>query len=310
MHCSIVHSSLHPKDNHYIYHFSDVLKQNWAYISCVDQDIIQYYTNQNVIRKKSDNCSVQYKSQKVFGLFQEMAIKSGKVWILYYGPSSHGRGLVDSMSSFGVKTPLHQEIINNDFFWTKSSQLVDLFKSKFMGDRMHYSEITADEINSQPMPVPRIINGCRKLHCIAFHPDSSIETSRDICDCDHCFQGYFSNCVYKYGDDGDNLDGDGEDNDGDYEDDDNGEDEEEIDYSDVLSEGSKIALPTLENVHESFYLCVVGKVLYANEDIYDSYQHFVLQGMQYLECTYLVKEKEMKTYTQYKKLSRTVCVTW
>ena len=92
--CSVVHSSLNPKDNHYFYHFSDVLKQNWAYISCVDCDIIQNYTNQNVILKKSDNCSVQYKSQKVFGIIQEMAVKSGKIRISYYGP------MVDSMSSF------------------------------------------------------------------------------------------------------------------------------------------------------------------------------------------------------------------
>ena len=142
-----------------------------------------------------------------------------------------------------------------------------------MGDRMHYSEITVDKINSQPMPVSRIINGCRKLHCIAFHPEGSIETSHDICDCDYCFQGYLSKCLYKYdAGDVDDVDGDEEDNDeGDDEDDDNREDEEEINYSDVFSDGSIIALRTPVNVHESFYLCVVDKVSYANGDIYDSY---------------------------------------
>ena len=125
-----------------------------------------------------------------------------------------------------------------------------------MGDRMHYSEITADKINSQPMPVSRIIIVCRKLHCIAFHPDGSIETSCDICDCDYCFQGYLSKCLYKYdAGDVDDVDQDGEDNDEGDEDDDNGEDEEEINYSD----GSIIALHIPVNVHESFYLCVVDQ---------------------------------------------------
>ena len=109
--------------------------QNWAYTSCVDDDIeASFLSEQNSIRKKSGNCGTQYKSRKVSGHTKEKAITSGKTWILYYGPSS-----------------LRKEIINNDFCWSVSAQLVALF----YGQRMQYKEVTLNEIESQPKPVGR-----------------------------------------------------------------------------------------------------------------------------------------------------------
>ena len=67
---------------------------------------------------KSDNCSQQYKSRFVFANWRALAKKYNKTIILYYGVSGHGKGLVDSMSSFGVKGPLPKSIITENFFST------------------------------------------------------------------------------------------------------------------------------------------------------------------------------------------------
>ena len=40
----------------------------------------------------------------------------GERWgTLFYGTSGHGKGLVDAMSSFGVKAPIHRAVLMEDF---------------------------------------------------------------------------------------------------------------------------------------------------------------------------------------------------
>ena len=170
---------------------------------------------------------------------------SGKKWIIYYGPASHGRGLVDSCSAFGVKTPLRKEIINKDFYWTKSSQLVDLFQKKGMDGRYHYNEITQEDINDQEWAGEFPIKGSRKLHCIVFKPDGTVETTRHICDCDACFEGELAHCYYKDSNPADKVDEEASDDES-YEEDEEEDDEEDmqIDVADAISLGTVIALRT------------------------------------------------------------------
>ena len=314
LHCSIVQKSTDASENEYLYHFSDVLKQNWAYTACVDDDIeTNFLGDQDIICKKSDNCGTQYKSRKVFGHTRSKAKTSGKVCILYYGPSSHGRGLVDSMSSFGVKAPLRKEIINNDFFWTESAQLVNLFQSKLMGEQLHCNEIMLDDISakSQHKSPEYPIKGCIKLHCIAFHPDGSVETNRDICDCDECFRGKFSKCSLQTKDDEDEDDDDEDNDDG------NADDGSRIDIADVFSMAQLLCFVHQLMFKKVFIWQRVDIVSIASEDVFDSYKHFVTEGMQYIECNYLAVDEEIKgkrketkgnKFIQYKRLSRKVFV--
>ena len=58
-------------------------------------------------------------------MYRQLAKETKKKFIVFYGASGHGRGLVDGMSSFGVKTP--QEIVISDFYWDKACELVQLF---------------------------------------------------------------------------------------------------------------------------------------------------------------------------------------
>ena len=38
--------------------------------------------------------------------------------------------------------------------------------------------------------------GCRKMHCIVNHKDGTFEMSLEIRDCDECFLGNLSSCLY------------------------------------------------------------------------------------------------------------------
>ena len=183
-------------------------------------------------------------------MFRELAMNTEKDHIIYYGAAGHGRGLVDAMSSFGVKSPLRKEIINNDYYyWSSSSDLVDLFKSKSMGDRMHYSSITREEIESQNKPEELKLKNSTKMHCIVFHHDVSVEMQRDICECDECFDGNLSRCLYK--ESGTEFLCDKSVFEDDVEDEDTlNEDEETIDVIEAVVPGSFIALSTPVEVTE------------------------------------------------------------
>ena len=199
LHCTVLHKSTNSEDNEYFYHFSDVLKQDWKFLAVVDAAILQAIEcNQQIVRKKSDNCAVQYKSLKVFGYYVTIAIKSGKVWIIYFGSEGHGRSLVDAMSSFGVKAPLRKEIVNKDFYWTKAKQLVDLFQKKNMPVRYHYEEVTKEEIDLQDCNQKEYpIKGCRKLRMIAFHPDGLVEKAAIFVNVMPASEETFSNACTK-----------------------------------------------------------------------------------------------------------------
>ena len=82
-----------------------------------------------IMRLKSDNCSTQYKCRWVFHMWQQLSMSEGKTLISYFGPSGHGKGLVDATSGFGVKGPLKKAVINNDFSYRSAEEI--LYDAKF-----------------------------------------------------------------------------------------------------------------------------------------------------------------------------------
>ena len=59
-------------------------------------------------------------STNVFYFWQSLAKEHKKNYIIHYGVSGHGKGQVDAMSGFGVKSPLHKAIVIENFFYTTS----------------------------------------------------------------------------------------------------------------------------------------------------------------------------------------------
>ena len=349
LHCTVIHISMDPKENHYLYHFSDITKHNWAHTRCVDKDWENnYFANETIVRKKSDNCRVQYKCRDSFGDKRREAQRSGKTYINYYGSAGHGRGLVDSMSSFGVKGPLRKEIINFDFYFSSVAKLVDLFANqKDMGERFHYSEITEEEFYAQEKPTSFPLDGNTKMHCIVFHPDGRVEMARHICECDECFNGNLYNCLYgnecvtfpkslaknppkkpsrsrksvavvanedkmdEETDEDDVTDSEEEDD----EDDDNDDDDNDVEHHQMINSladdliGNVIALQAPANVRASFYLCLVVSSAVATAHMSDAYEHHVLKGEKYLVCNYLKIEKVDRRHTKYERMDREVFIT-
>ena len=160
----------------YHYHLSDEIKHDAAFTSVILERCIQNRVP-DIIRRKSDNCATQYKSKKVFEEYQKLAKKYKRSVIVYYDASGHGKGLVDAMGAFGVKTPLRKEVLTCDFKYRSSEDICTMLRSKFEDDKQkQYSVIDSQEILTlrQEMDNAVIIPGCMAFHMLCFKPDSSI----------------------------------------------------------------------------------------------------------------------------------------
>ena len=96
---------------------------------CIDNDNLS-----ELIRNKSDNCAVQYKSGNTFNEFCNVAKKYNRNFLKYHGPSGHRKGLVDAMSAFGIKIPLLKSVVTDNFSYNSSEDLCNMLWSKFEND--------------------------------------------------------------------------------------------------------------------------------------------------------------------------------
>ena len=114
-----------------------MLNHDASFTKAVVLDLInEHLKNNKRIYIKSDNCREQFKCRWIFGVYRDIAMSLGKEVIIYYGASGHGRGLVDGMSSFGVKTPLRRQIINHDVYWSSVKEIINiLLGMKLGGDK-------------------------------------------------------------------------------------------------------------------------------------------------------------------------------
>ena len=54
--------------------------------------------------------------------------------ILYYGTPGHGKGLVESMSYFGVKNLLRRAVYSDNFMFNSAQDIINFLLSKFKND--------------------------------------------------------------------------------------------------------------------------------------------------------------------------------
>ena len=69
------------------------------------------------------NASCQYKNKRPFGLLQRLANEFNLRIIRTYGAAGHGKGVIDAMSSFGVKNVLRKDIVTHDVFFNTSEDI-------------------------------------------------------------------------------------------------------------------------------------------------------------------------------------------
>ena len=95
-------------------------------------------------------------------------------FFIYYGVSGHGKGIVDAMSSFGVKEPLRKEIVQKDFWHTSSKDIFNFLSKEKANEKMMYYHLPNEELEERRKNCGKFpIDGCRKLHMIAFFPNGA-----------------------------------------------------------------------------------------------------------------------------------------
>ena len=248
--------------------------------------------------------------------------------IVYYGPAGHGKGLVDAMSSFGVKAPLLKAVLTEDFKYRSAKDIHEYLTQLFADDvQKVHCYLPSEEIMAkrQNGAKPIKIAGCMKLHMICFNPNGSICTKVNICSCPECLKGDFQQeCSIEKGklikgnfvdEDSDSADSDVE-----YEDEFHEELGEDFEAYELRSEnilqlvvpGDIAALFSPMNSLELFYLCKILEVSVAEEDIHDKYHHCIPKGSSYFLVNYYEKkpnsEFNKNGFVIYKKIKYTAYV--
>ena len=225
-------------------------------------------------RIKSDNCSCQYKCKCVFQRYKLLASSTKKTFVLYFGVSWHGKGLVDARSGFGVKKPIQRVIIlENEFFYT-SKDIVEYLEKKMKQPNRFYIPVDEEKLRNEQKDKGEFkIHGCTSLHMLSFLPNGIICGKQNLCSCDECNVGKSYHCkiergmIYRGSDAiNDDVDDDGEGDDDLEEEDDYDEcadDEHEQNelprrtYFDLINVGSYIAIYSYGKATYLFYICKV-----------------------------------------------------
>ena len=59
-----------------------------------------------------------------------------KFFVYYYGIKGHGKGLVDAMSGFGLKTPLRKAIVTENVFYDSAQKVYEFIS--YGADVLHW----------------------------------------------------------------------------------------------------------------------------------------------------------------------------
>ena len=84
---------------------------------------------------------------------------------IYYGVSGLGKGLVDAMSAFSVKSLLSRAVITKNLHYNSAEDIHQYMSDLFKDDKTKfYTILTSEDIESfKNDNSPLIIKGCRKL---------------------------------------------------------------------------------------------------------------------------------------------------
>ena len=174
LHCTVGH--LTAKDHQFHYHLSDNTAHDVTFVRQVVVDLVRKYPAAEYYRVKSDNCACQYKCKCTFGLYMSLAAEFGKVFIIYYGVPGHGKGLVDSMSGFGVKSPLRRNTLTNGNFYRSSFQIQKYLRELFEEDTTK-DYILLTEFGTKSDEEPLKLDSCRQIHTIVYRPTAPVGLS-------------------------------------------------------------------------------------------------------------------------------------
>ena len=285
LHCSIVE----PGDTKYVYHMSDDTTHDASFVHEVLEDIfIKWDIKNETVMIKSDNAPSQYKDKCAFWSLQYLADTYNIKIIRVYGAAGHGKGLIDAMSSFGVKSILRIDTISFETWFENGNAMCEYLALR--GDsRMMYVHLdgkVTDERRCKRQA--KVVKPCMIGHLFVYKPKCDRVLMREyLCDCEQCLSFNFDSCNRST-----ELDKKAkhlvED-----EHDDSVDDEcildEDFDNEDKISQiyefievPAFVALLSFNTVEPFFVLKVLSKGK-ADETLRDRYGNVILQGEYYLK---------------------------
>ena len=298
LHCSIV---IDENDGlSYVYHLSDDTGHDPTFVDEVLNDIfLRWNICNETILLKSDDAPNQYKDKYAFAYYQDLANKSNGRIVRLYGTAGHGKGLIDVMSSFIVKSVLRKDIVTG-YVWYKNSQemsknLKKVQPERTKGDKtMIYQHVDPVKIDAKRMTRPQLpIAGCMKQHLFDCKPRSKkILCKEFLCDCLQCLLLDFDKRVklsaespvaavdsIHHEDEG-NLDVD--------------EEDESHKIFEFVAVPSFVVLIS-EDSNEPVYILKVEEKERAEKDEQDDFEHCIPAGDLYIRGKYLKKERSRST---------------
>ena len=119
--------------------------------------------------------------------------------IRLYGAAGHGKGLIDAMSSFCVKSILRRDVIPFEK-WFENSEDICFYLTQRYDDRMLYSLVDVESVDSSRQCKDAIaintINGCMVGHLFVFEPNSKNILIREyLRECKNCLLLEVQNCL-------------------------------------------------------------------------------------------------------------------
>ena len=122
LHCVIIE----PGENNYVYHLSDDINHDPVFVHEVLQNIFQRWDiKSKILIIKGDNALTQYKNEYTFQPMLNLYNKYNVRTIRTYGAASHGKGLIDAMSSFSLKSVLRRDAATDDYWFQNSSEICE-----------------------------------------------------------------------------------------------------------------------------------------------------------------------------------------
>ena len=172
LHCSIVQ----PGDNKFVYHLSDDTTHDPILFHQILDDIFDRWNIRNeTIIIKSDNAPTQYKNKWAFQSYTSLGNKYNVRIIRLYGAAGHTKGLIDAMSSFGVKSILRKDIVDMHVWFADSAEIsehLDLRKDP----RMSYKVVNQTEVDNKRMQkIARKTQGCMIKHLFDYRPGCELQ---------------------------------------------------------------------------------------------------------------------------------------
>ena len=279
LHCAIVD----PTEKRYHFHLSNDTNHDPVFVDYVIRDLIKKYRIKDEdLWIQSDNAPTQYKNKSAFYLLQQLCNEFNLRIIRTYGASGHGKGVIDGMSSFGVKNVLRKDIVTHDVFFNSSEEITDYLTVKCP----HYSYTN---IPSHDVVKSRIENDenylkiepCMINHLMVFRPNKSVLCKEYLCSCDSCLELKFDECISHE----ESTGADDEIAMGlfDYDDDSIDRSDQVFDFIEVPS---FVTLFT-GNKNEPLYFVKITEKGTAGKDIDDAYGHLIQKGEKFLKGFYL-----------------------